>query len=138
MIIDQFSSFQSAYAEMIKDGVLEEQREPKYTTWKIREDGEHIETLDYIFYHSPTTSLPLEAHLDNDEDHYMSNKTQNNSPTTPAAQTLINKLQVEKVLDFPTGEQISQDRLPSLSYASDHFSLLAHFKLSSIVSESEE
>jgi hypothetical protein len=24
--------------------------EPKYTTWKIREDGEHKQILDYIFH----------------------------------------------------------------------------------------
>ena len=23
--------------------------EPPYTTWKIREDGEHVQTLDYVF-----------------------------------------------------------------------------------------
>ena len=25
-------------------------KENDYTTWTIREDGEHIQTLDYIFY----------------------------------------------------------------------------------------
>ena len=25
-------------------------KEADYTTWKIREDGEHCQTLDYIFY----------------------------------------------------------------------------------------
>lgn len=27
-----------------------EGREPEYTSWKIREDGEQCQTLDYIFY----------------------------------------------------------------------------------------
>lgn len=67
-------------------------KEPDYTTWKIREDGEHIQTLDYVFY-------------------------------TP------DQLKVEAVLDMPTGEQIGENRLPSLNYASDHFSLVADFKL---------
>ena len=127
-------SFQSAYAETTKDGVVEHQREPKYTTWKIREDGEHIQTLDYIFYHSPSTTLPLDTNSDADDDMY--NKIQDNTQTT--AQSLISSIQVEKVLDFPTGDQISPDRLPSLAYASDHLSLLADFKFKSIVSELEE
>jgi len=79
--------FQSAYAEA-NGGV-----EVPYTTWKIREDGEHIQTLDYVF-HTP-------------ED-----------------------VQVEAVLDFPSGDEIGLDRLPSHSYASDHFSLACDFKVS--------
>jgi mRNA deadenylase 3'-5' endonuclease subunit Ccr4 len=67
-------------------------KEPEYTTWKIREDGEHIQTLDYMFH---------------TED----------------------QLRVEAVLNMPTEEQIGKNRLPSLSYASDHFSLVADFKL---------
>lgn len=76
----------SAYAAAF-DG-----KEPKYTTWKIREDGEHIEILDYVFY----------SH---------------------------DKFQVASVLDLPTGEQIGFDRLPSLAFASDHFSLVTDLKL---------
>eukprot|EP00095_Tigriopus_kingsejongensis_P005846 maker-scaffold697_size109876-snap-gene-0.26 protein:Tk05846 transcript:maker-scaffold697_size109876-snap-gene-0.26-mRNA-1 annotation:"Nocturnin" len=76
---------QSAYASV--DG-----NEPTCTTWKIREDGEHIQTLDYMFYSA-------------------------------------DQLEVEAVLDFPSGEEIGQNRLPSLAYASDHFSLVADFTL---------
>ncbi|XP_040570631.1 nocturnin isoform X2 [Lepeophtheirus salmonis] len=32
-------------------------REPKFTTWKIREDGEHMQTLDYIFHTNETLDL---------------------------------------------------------------------------------
>lgn len=74
----------SAYETVYKE-------EPKYTTWKIREDGEHIQTLDYMFY---TSDL----------------------------------LSVDGVLDFPSGEEIGEKRLPSPRYASDHFSLVADFK----------
>eukprot|EP00096_Caligus_rogercresseyi_P011766 TRINITY_DN473_c0_g1_i4.p1 TRINITY_DN473_c0_g1~~TRINITY_DN473_c0_g1_i4.p1 ORF type:complete len:399 (-),score=101.30 TRINITY_DN473_c0_g1_i4:249-1445(-) len=65
--------------------------EPDYTTWKIREDGEHIQTLDYIFH-------------------------------TPESLDLLG------VLDMPEEEEIGQSRLPSLSYASDHMSLVADFE----------
>merc|ERR1712060_248510 len=46
-------SFQSAYANMIGNCKRKSFREPEYTSWKFRNDGEHVETLDYIFYHSP-------------------------------------------------------------------------------------
>jgi hypothetical protein len=38
-----FSRLASAYCD-------DKGLEPRYTTWKHREDGEHIETLDYIFF----------------------------------------------------------------------------------------
>ena len=63
-------------------------KEPDYTTWKVREDGEHIQTLDYIFH------------------------TQE-------------RVQVEAVLEFPSGSDIGPERSPNLAYASDHFSLVA-------------
>lgn len=69
----------SAYAH---DG-----KEPLYTTWKIREEGEQCQTLDYIFYTK-------------------------------------DKFQVDAVLDFPNGREIGETRLPSLSYPSDHLSLV--------------
>lgn len=75
----------SAYKDVLE-------HEPNYTTWKFREDGEHIQTLDYIFY-------------------------------TP------DQLCVEAVLDMPTGEQIGENRLPNLAFASDHFSLVADLRL---------
>jgi len=75
----------SAYNEILN-------KEPEYTTWKYREDGEHIQTLDYIFY----------------------------SP---------DQIRVDAVLEMPTGEQIGENRLPSLSYASDHFSLVTDLRL---------
>ena len=40
-----FSSLNSAYAP------------DTYTTWKIREDGEHKQTLDYIFYSGDRMSV---------------------------------------------------------------------------------
>jgi len=36
--------------------------EPEYTTWKFREDGEHIQTLDYIFYEP--NQIKVDAILD--------------------------------------------------------------------------
>ena len=42
---------------------------------------------------------------------------------------LPSSFQVESVLELATGEQIGADRLPSLSFASDHFSLATDFKL---------
>ena len=85
MIFLQFSRLASAYNEILNN-------EPDYTTWKFREDGEHIQTLDYIFY----------------------------SP---------DQIRVDAVLEMPTGEQIGENRLPSLSYASDHFSLVTDLRL---------
>jgi len=92
--------FKSAYAETTPDG-----SETPYTTWKIREDGEHIQTLDYVFY--------TDDHTDDDT-----------SRVAP-------RLQVESVLDFPSGQDIGPDRLPSERYASDHFSLVVDFKMTS-------
>ncbi len=71
-------------------------KNPDYTTWKIREDGEHCQTLDYIF-------------------------------ASPEAAR--GRMEVEAVLEMPTGEQIGEARLPSISYASDHFSLAADLRL---------
>lgn len=67
-------------------------REPPYTTWKIRDEGEVCHTIDYIFYQK-------------------------------------NNMEVEAILEFPTGEEIGENRVPSLSYPSDHFSLVCDFKL---------
>ena len=134
-------SFQSAYAETtITDGAQPDtQKEPKYTTWKIREDGEHIQTLDYIFYHSPFNTIEnTDLSSDYDEEpNVMYNESMENNGKSKSY-PICNQIQVEKVLDFPTGDQISVDRVPSFSYASDHFSLLADFKLKSVISESEE
>ena len=66
-------------------------REPPYTTWKIREEGEVCHTIDYVFY---------------SED----------------------KFTVEAVLDFPSGDDIGEGRVPSFSYPSDHFSLVCDFR----------
>lgn len=35
---------------------------------------------------------------------------------------------VEAVLDFPTGEEIGEGRVPSFGYPSDHFSLVCDFR----------
>lgn len=48
----------SAYASASPSG----RSEPGYTTWKIREDGEHKQTLDYIFHSAD--SLRVDAVLD--------------------------------------------------------------------------
>jgi len=62
-----------------------------YTTWKVRETGEHKGTLDYIFHSQGLT--------------------------------------VKQTLDMPDEEQVGKDRLPSLSFPSDHLSLVADFIL---------
>ncbi|XP_023024064.1 NADP/NADPH phosphatase nocturnin isoform X2 [Leptinotarsa decemlineata] len=83
----------SAYADCDPNTTLSSaQREPSYTTWKIRGEGEVCHTIDYIFYSK--SSLELEA-----------------------------------VLDFPSGEEIGEHRVPSFSYPSDHFSLICDFKI---------
>ncbi|PNF20554.1 Nocturnin [Cryptotermes secundus] len=69
-------------------------REPPYTTWKIREEGEVCHTIDYVFYS-------------------------------------LDSFSVEAVLDFPTGEEIGEGRVPSFGYPSDHFSLVCDFRLKS-------
>ncbi|XP_060520021.1 nocturnin isoform X2 [Cylas formicarius] len=83
----------SAYADCdINSRLTSREREPLYTTWKIREEGEICHTIDYIFYGK-------------------------------------DKLEVESVLEIPSGEDIGEDRVPSLSYPSDHFSLVCDFKI---------
>ncbi|GBL82558.1 Nocturnin [Araneus ventricosus] len=42
--------------------------EPPYTTWKIREDGEYCQTLDYIFYTSNSFDVESVLHLPTAED----------------------------------------------------------------------
>ena len=43
VFIFKYFRLNSAYFDM-------NNKENDYTTWKIREDGEHIQTLDYIFH----------------------------------------------------------------------------------------
>jgi nocturnin len=81
----------SAYATA-GDGPDAAPKEPPYTTWKIREEGEVCHTIDYVFYSQDSFS-------------------------------------VEAVLDFPTGEEIGEGRVPSFGYPSDHFSLVCDFRL---------
>ncbi|XP_049864644.1 nocturnin isoform X2 [Schistocerca gregaria] len=76
----------SAYADGADDG-----REPAYTTWKVREEGEVCHTIDYVFYSSDA-------------------------------------LRVEALLDFPSGDEIGEGRVPSFAYPSDHFSLVCDFR----------
>ncbi|XP_050301160.1 nocturnin isoform X2 [Anthonomus grandis grandis] len=88
-------NFASAYAECNRDKndrIPSADREPPYTTWKVREEGEVCHTIDYVFY---TKS----------------------------------KFEVEAVLEFPSGEEIGNGRVPSMSYPSDHFSLVCDFKI---------
>ena len=51
-----FSSLNSAYAP------------DTYTTWKIREDGEHKQTLDYIFYSGDRMSVEAVLEMPSGED----------------------------------------------------------------------
>lgn len=81
-------SLASAYATIDEEG-----KEPDYTTWKVREEGEVCHTIDYVFYTKDT-------------------------------------LKPEAVLEFPTGEEIGEGRVPSFSYPSDHFSLVSDFRFS--------
>ncbi|XP_054721892.1 nocturnin-like isoform X2 [Uloborus diversus] len=43
-------------------------QEPLYTTWKIREDGEYCQTLDYIFYTKNSIDVESALHLPTAED----------------------------------------------------------------------
>lgn len=67
-------------------------KEPLYTTWKIREEGEICHTIDYIFYSR-------------------------------------GNFDVLSLLNLPSAEQIGEDRVPSYSYPSDHFSLVSELEL---------
>ncbi|KAK5639772.1 hypothetical protein RI129_010583 [Pyrocoelia pectoralis] len=84
--------FSSAYASYDISGLRSADREPPYTTWKIRDEGEICHTIDYIFY----------SH---------------------------DAMEVEAVLDFPSGDEIGKDRVPSYLYPSDHFSLVCDLRL---------
>lgn len=98
MTSDEELSLSSAYADCQTDSIKETNnksllnKEPPYTTWKIRDEGEVCHTIDYIFYSK-------------------------------------SKLDVDAVLQFPSGEEIGDGRVPSLAYPSDHFSLVADFNL---------
>lgn len=85
-------NFSSAYASCDISGLRSADREPPYTTWKIRDEGEICHTIDYIFY----------SH---------------------------DAMEVEAVLDFPSGDEIGKDRVPSYLYPSDHFSLVCDLRL---------
>ncbi|XP_056643519.1 nocturnin isoform X2 [Diorhabda sublineata] len=92
-VLENSLNLGSAYADCDTDPNLNSaEREPSYTTWKIRGEGEVCHTIDYVFYST-------------------------------------NKLELEAVLDFPTGEEIGENRVPSLAYPSDHFSLVCDFKI---------
>lgn len=92
-ILDNNLSLGSAYADCdTNNNVSSAFREPPYTTWKIRDEGEICHTIDYIFYSKCN-------------------------------------LEVEAVLELPTGEEIGENRVPSLAYPSDHFSLVCDFRI---------
>lgn len=42
-----------------------------------------------------------------------------------------NTLKAEAVLNFPSGDEIGEGRVPSYTYPSDHFSLVSDFRISS-------
>ncbi|KAH8358915.1 hypothetical protein KR093_003245, partial [Drosophila rubida] len=88
-------------------------REPPYTTWKIREDGEECHTIDYVFY--TPQQLKVSGRF-----------------SKPKSENLIQVsllLQIKNCLEFPVGEQIGKNRTPSFQYPSDHFSLVCDFEL---------
>ena len=58
VFIFKYFRLNSAYFDM-------NNKENDYTTWKIREDGEHIQTLDYIFH---TPELRVESVLEMPEE----------------------------------------------------------------------
>lgn len=66
-------------------------REPPYTTWKVRDEGEVCHTIDYVFYNKDAFT-------------------------------------VDAVLQFPSGDEIGEGRVPSNQYPSDHFSLCCDFR----------
>ncbi|XP_008190601.1 nocturnin isoform X3 [Tribolium castaneum] len=92
ILSDEYLNLGSAYADCDSSSANSAAREPPYTTWKIRDEGEVCHTIDYIFYKKGC-------------------------------------LEVEAVLELPTGEEIGEDRVPSFSYPSDHFSLVCDFKI---------
>lgn len=88
-------------------------REPPYTTWKIREDGEECHTIDYVFY-TPDQLKVISP----------------NCPIViPNILNLLLNLQIINCLEFPAGEQIGKNRTPCIQYPSDHFSLVCDFEL---------
>ena len=58
LLLFKYFRLNSAYFDM-------NNKENDYTTWKIREDGEHIQTLDYIFH---TPELRVESVLEMPEE----------------------------------------------------------------------
>ncbi|KAF7267737.1 hypothetical protein GWI33_019065 [Rhynchophorus ferrugineus] len=92
-MLNSNQSLASAYAETNCDNSIPSAtREPPYTTWKIRDEGEICHTIDYVFYSR-------------------------------------NNLDIDSVLEFPTETDIGADRVPSLIYPSDHFSLVCDFSI---------
>lgn len=93
MVSNENLALSSAYADCHSKKELELQyREPPYTTWKIRDEGEVCHTIDYVFYSN-------------------------------------DKMEVDAVLQLPSGEEIGDGKVPSLEYPSDHFSLVCDFNL---------
>lgn len=93
VVADSPLGIASAYADCDTNSKLSSaEREPPYTTWKIRDEGEICHTIDYVFYSK-------------------------------------RNLEIEAILELPTGDEIGEDRVPSFSYPSDHFSLVCDFKI---------
>jgi len=94
-------------------------REPPYTTWKIREEGEECHTIDYVFYTPDRLKVGyLRVYM------YipLNLKAKINFQTSLY-------FQIKNCLNFPEGEQIGKNRTPSYQYPSDHFSLVCDFEL---------
>ncbi len=99
----------SAYANASSAG------EPAFTTWKIREDGEHVQTLDYIF------------HTEAEEAEEEGGGTGEEGRGGGGGGGGGGGLRVDRVLGFPSGDDLGPGRLPCEAFASDHMSLVADF-----------
>lgn len=90
-------------------------REPPFTTWKIREEGEVCHTIDYIFYTMDKfkVSAKHHCHVDAFGIHFHPFRSFS---------------QVKNCLQFPHDTEIGKNRTPSFRYPSDHFSLLCDFE----------
>lgn len=91
-------------------------REPPFTTWKIREEGEVCHTIDYIFYSMDKLKVILHRNRLHILWLILTNFVFGVS------------LQIKNCLQFPHDTDIGKNRTPSFRYPSDHFSLLCDFE----------
>lgn len=68
ILTNQRFKFSSAYAGCgLSHGESSAEREPSYTTWKIREEGEVCHTIDYVFYSQDNMKVEAVLNFPNDE-----------------------------------------------------------------------